>query len=75
MTAKSRALVVRKGKVSDKFHVFVVSIPIPSVTEKPVKCQGKMFDSMLKNTAALQETNREPRTLLAAVGYQASSMP
>lgn len=57
--AKPRALVMRKGKVTDKFCFSVGGIPIPSVTEKPVKNLGRMFDSTLKDTAAFQVTNSE----------------
>ncbi|XP_062387675.1 uncharacterized protein LOC134076569 [Sardina pilchardus] len=65
--AKSRALVVRKGKVTDRFRFSVGGTPIPSVTEKPVKSLGKMFDSTLKDTAALQATSSELGTWLSAV--------
>lgn len=65
--AKSRALVVRKGKVTDKFCFSVGGIPIPSVTEKPVKSLGKMLNSTLKDSAALQATSSELGTLLTVV--------
>ncbi|XP_077372334.1 uncharacterized protein LOC144033646 [Festucalex cinctus] len=65
--AKSRSLVVRKGKVSDKFHFFIGDTQIPSVGEKPVKSLGKIYDSTLKDTAALRATSEELGAWLTAV--------
>lgn len=65
--AKSRALVVWKGKVTDTFCFSVGGIPILSVTQKPDKSLGKMFDSILKVTAALQATSRVLGTWLTVV--------
>ena len=43
--SKSRSLVLQKGRVSDvRFKIGEV---IQTVTEKPVKCLGKMFDDTL----------------------------
>lgn len=47
--AKSRSLVFKKGKVVDKFQFSVSGTPIPTISEKPVKKQGKFPDS-IKNT-------------------------
>jgi len=65
--AKSRVLVGTKRKVTDKFCLSVRGTSIPSVTEKPAKSLGKMFDSTLKNTSALQATSSELGTWLTAV--------
>lgn len=40
---------VKKGKVVDKFQFSVSGTPIPTISEKPVKKQGKFPDS-IKNT-------------------------
>ena len=65
--AKSRSLVVKKGKVTDQFRFSLGGIQIPSVGEKPVKSLGKIFDCTLKDTAALRATTEELGTWLTAV--------
>lgn len=51
--AKSRSMVLRKGKVEDKFQFSVAGETIPSITEKPAKSLGNVFDSMLKVAASI----------------------
>ncbi|XP_067284127.1 uncharacterized protein [Pseudorasbora parva] len=65
--AKSRALVLKKGKVSNKFSFTLGKTQIPSITDKPVKSLGKVFDCSLKDTAAIHATNIELEGWLAAV--------
>ncbi len=65
--AKSRSLVLKKGKVVDRFHFTLEGSQIPSVTERPVKSLGKIFDSSLKDTAALQQTSSDVTNWLTAV--------
>ncbi|XP_063050108.1 uncharacterized protein LOC134444859 [Engraulis encrasicolus] len=65
--AKSRSLVVKKGKVSEKFRFSIGDTQIPSVGEKPVKSLGKIYDCTLRDTAALQATTEELGTWLTAV--------
>lgn len=45
--SKSRSMVLKKGKVDDKFRFNIAGTPIPSITEKPVKSLGKMFNRTL----------------------------
>ncbi|XP_067280778.1 uncharacterized protein [Pseudorasbora parva] len=65
--AKSRALVLKKGKVSNKFSFTLGKTQIPSITDKPVKSLGKVFDCSLKDTAAIHAPNIELEGWLAAV--------
>ena len=55
--AKSRSMVLRKGKVEDKFNI--TGTAIPTITEKPVKSLGKVFDSSLRDTTSIQSTCTE----------------
>ncbi|XP_061896860.1 uncharacterized protein LOC133645950 [Entelurus aequoreus] len=64
---KSRSMVLKKGKLADKFRFFVDGTAIPSITEKPVKSLGKVFDCSLRDTAAIQTTIKELQTWLSAV--------
>ena len=47
--AKSRSLVLKKRKVTDRFHFKLGEHQIPSVTEKPVKSLGKVFNCSLND--------------------------
>ncbi|KAJ3614940.1 hypothetical protein NHX12_018509 [Muraenolepis orangiensis] len=57
--AKSRSMVLRKGKVVDKFRFNIADTAIPSISEKPVKSLGKMFDCSLRDTTSIQSTCTE----------------
>lgn len=65
--AKSRSLVLKRGKVTDKFRFSLDGTQIPSVTEKPIKSLGKTFDCTLKDAASIKATNRELEAWLTAV--------
>ncbi len=64
---KSRSLVLKKGKVADHFRFTLGGTRIPTVTEKPVKSLGKIFDSSLKDAAALQQTKSDLSSWLTAI--------
>ncbi|KAJ3582934.1 hypothetical protein NHX12_000088, partial [Muraenolepis orangiensis] len=57
--AKSRSMVLRKGKVVDKFRFNIADTAIPSISEKLVKSLGKVFDCSLRDTASIQSTCTE----------------
>ena len=46
---KSRGVVIRKVKVTDKFKLCIQGEVIPSLMNSPIKCLGKWFDSTLKS--------------------------
>ncbi|KAK7916460.1 hypothetical protein WMY93_012221 [Mugilogobius chulae] len=54
--AKSRSMVLRKGKVDNKCQFSIAGTTIPTITEKPVKSLGKVFDSSLKDTESIKAT-------------------
>lgn len=56
---KSRSLVLKKGKVTEKFHFSIKGAKIPSLSEQPVKSLGKVFDSSLRDSASVQSTCQE----------------
>ncbi|XP_053170226.1 uncharacterized protein LOC128354001 [Scomber japonicus] len=64
---KSRSLVLKGGKVIDRFSFFLGDTQIPSVTEKPVKSLGKIFDCSLRDTASIRATNEQLDGWLKAV--------
>ena len=47
--SKSRSMIIKKGKVTNKFCLKIQEEIIPSIEEKPVKCLGKWFDASLKD--------------------------
>lgn len=53
---KSSSMVLKRGKVVDKFHFFVDGVVRPSITEKPVTSLGKVFNCSLRDTASFQNT-------------------
>ncbi|XP_053389443.1 uncharacterized protein LOC128552430 [Mercenaria mercenaria] len=55
---KSRCLVIRKGKVTDRFKLEIQGEEIPSLVNNPIKCLGKWFDSTLTDKGS-QERLRE----------------
>lgn len=56
---KNRAMVLKKGKVVNRFRFFLDGTAIPSITEKPVKSLGKVFDCSHRDAAAIQATIKE----------------
>ena len=44
---KSRSLVIKRGKATDRFLLKIQGEDIPSITSHPIKCLGKWFDSSL----------------------------
>ncbi|XP_061093280.1 uncharacterized protein LOC133125737 [Conger conger] len=57
--AKSRSMVLKKGRVEDKVQFNISGKAIPTITEKPVKSLGKIFDSSLRDTSSIQSTCTE----------------
>ncbi len=57
--SETRSMVLKKGKVVDKFRFSVSGTVIPTFTEQLVKSLGKLFDSSLKDSAAIQNSNKE----------------
>lgn len=64
---KLRSLVLKKGKVTDKYFFSQGTIKIPSLTDAPVKSLGKVFNYSLKDIASIQATNEDLETWLAVV--------
>lgn len=56
---KSRSLVLKKGRVADKFRFSISGTPIPTISEKPIKSLGKVFDSSLRDSASIKNTCEE----------------
>lgn len=65
--AESRSLVLRKVKVEDKYRLSLAGALIPSVSKKPVESLGKIFNSTLKETAAVQSEGKELKRWISAV--------
>ena len=64
---KSRSMVLKRGKVVDRFRFFVDGTAIPAITEKPVTSLGKTFDCSLRDTASIQATITKLETWLSVV--------
>lgn len=57
--AKSRSIVLKKRRVSEKFRFSIENMQIPTITENPVKSLGKIFKATLKEKAAIRYTWEE----------------
>ena len=66
-TAKSRSLVLKKGKITGKFCFSLGTTKIPSLTEEPVKSLGKVFNCSLREAASTKATNQDMETWVAMV--------
>lgn len=58
---KYGSLVLRK--VANQFHFSLGGTWIPSISENPVKCLGKVFNSSLKVTESIKSTGQEKNLL------------
>ncbi len=56
---KSRSLVLKKGKVTDRFRFRLGEHQIPSVTERPVKSLGKAFNCRLNDKDSIKATGAD----------------
>ncbi len=56
---KSRSLVLKKGKVTDRFRFRLGEHQIPSVTERPVKSLGKAFNCRLNDRDSIKVTGAD----------------
>lgn len=65
--AKSRSLVLKRGRVVDKFQFSLNGATIPSITEQPVKSLSKLFDCSLKDSASIQKVSKELEIWLSKV--------
>ncbi|XP_061772124.1 uncharacterized protein LOC133562186 [Nerophis ophidion] len=65
--AKSRVLVLKKGKVTGEFCFSLGTTKIPSLTEEPVKSLGKVFNCSLRDAASTRSTNQDLETWLTVV--------
>ena len=54
--AKSRSLVLKKGKVMERVRFTITGGKIPTLNEKPVKSLDKIFNGSLRDTAAIQKS-------------------
>ena len=57
--AKSRSVVLLKGKVVDKHRFSISGQTIPTLSEKPVKSLGKIFNDTLRDTASIRTASSD----------------
>ena len=57
--SKSRSLVLNKGKSSNRVRFKVDGELIPSLSEKSIKCLGKIFDETLKDCNNVRNTTQQ----------------
>ena len=71
--AKSRCLVIKKGKVTQRFNLKIQGEQIPSIVNNPIKCLGKWYDDTLKdvnNSRRLERDTTEKLVNIDKTGCQ-----
>ena len=58
---KSRSLIIKKGKVTQKFELTIQGEKIPSIIGNPIKCLGKWFDETLGDKVNIQRIEQQVR--------------
>ena len=56
---KSRSMVIRNGKLTNRFKLHVQEEVIPSIEENPIKCLGKWFDDSLTDRNNIASTEKQ----------------
>ena len=64
---KSRGVVIRKGKVTNMFKLFILEEEIHSHTNNPIKCMGKWFDSTLKDKTSQDRLQQQVQEGLSRI--------
>ena len=57
--SKSRSVVLKRGKVENKFRFCIAGEIIPTLSEKPVKSLGKVFHYTLKDKVSIEGTSSD----------------
>ena len=57
--AKSRCLVIKKGKITQRFTLKIQGEQIPSIVNNPIKCLGKWYDDTLKDVNNSRRLERD----------------
>ncbi|XP_030008310.1 uncharacterized protein LOC115431800 [Sphaeramia orbicularis] len=64
---KSRCMVIRKGKVTNRVTLHVQGEVIPSIRENPIKCLGKWFDDSLTDRKNISSTEKQAEEWLRRI--------
>ncbi len=64
---KSRSLVIRNGKLTNRFKLHVQEEVIPSIEENPIKCLGKWFDDSLTDRNNITNTEKQTEEWLRRI--------
>lgn len=67
MAKKSRSMVIRNGKVSNKFQLQVQGKAIPSIQKNPIKCLGKWYNASLNYRSRVFMTEKQAEEWLRKI--------
>ena len=65
--SKSRCLVVKKGKITQRFRLKIQGEEIPSKVDNLIKCLGKRYDDTLKDVNNSRRLERETTEILVHI--------
>lgn len=64
---KSSSMVIRKGKLTNRFKSHVQEEVIPLIAENPIKCLGKRFDDSLTDRNNIASTEKQTEEWLRRI--------
>lgn len=56
---KSRSMIIRKRKITDKYDLLIQGEIIPSIKDNPIKCLGKWYNESLKDKNNVHSTEKQ----------------
>ena len=66
--AKSRSLVLKSGKLTNRYKFKIQGDTIPTLSDNPVKALGKWYRPELNDQASMKETQDQLRTWMNLIG-------
>ena len=66
--AKSRSLVLKSGKLTNRYKFKIQGDTIPTLSDNPVKALGKWYRPELNDQASMKETQDQLRTSMNLIG-------
>ena len=66
--AKSRSLVLKSGKLTNRYKFKIQGDTIPTLSDNPVKALGKWYRTELNDQASMKETQDQLRTWMNLIG-------
>ena len=73
---KSRTILIKKGRLTEQFHLFIQGNVIPLVRDDPIICLRKLFDDSLKderNVSNIKTPRKDRLNKITSQGLRGST--